>query len=141
MKTWLTLGLMIALVAPAGAQQCPERRVAQGDLGIEALLCTGATASCSIYSGDGAVHRFSVEPRIQRLDRAGPASDQLRVGDVIVAVDSLMITTTEGGRRLASVQPGQQVRLLVRRNGALLEQIIAARRGCGIRSLSVSTKR
>jgi hypothetical protein len=142
MNKWIAVGFAIVIATPAFAQVCPEGRAASGDLGIRGLVCNGAAASCYIYSRAGGQyqHRFSVEPRIEMLhqDAAGEA---LRVRDVIVAIDSLMITTTEGGRRLASVRPGQSVRILIRRDGQLLEQVMVARTGCGITRLTVTTRR
>jgi len=140
MNKWIIVGAALAIGAPASAQVCPEGRAASGDLGFQGLRCTGTSASCAIYLRDGLGHRFSVEPRIDGIDHRGPAADKLREGDVIVAIDSLMITTTEGGRRLATLTPRQPVRLLIRRDGALLEQMIVARSGCGIVRLSVSTR-
>lgn len=140
MNKWIIIGAALVIGAPASAQVCPEGRAPSGDLGFQGLLCTGATASCAIYLRDGVGHRFSVEPRIEGIDHRGPAADKLREGDVIVAIDSLMITTTEGGRRLATLMPRQSVRLLIRRDDALLEQVIVARNGCGIRRLSVRTR-
>jgi hypothetical protein len=142
MNKWIAFGVAIVIASPASAQVCPEGRAASGDLGIRGLLCTGAAVGCSIYlrAGGEYQHRFSVEPRIEIVDQSA-AGDMLRAGDVIVAIDSLMITTTEGGRRLASVRPRQSVRVLIRREGALLEQVIVAQTGCGITQLTVRTRR
>lgn len=126
------------LSGPLAAQQCPDGRAVTGDVGIVALHCTGPAASCEINiqrSGDDrARHVFAVEPIITEFASVG----DLRVGDAVVAVDSLLITTAAGGARLARLDAGAPVRLLVRRDAVLHEVRITARRGCGIRSLRVS---
>jgi hypothetical protein len=132
--------------APLTAQQCPEGRTPVGDVGIGGLLCTGPAASCAINvrsSDDGGVHHeFAVEPVIAALTAgSSPTSSSdgaLRLGDVLVAVDSVLITTAAGGRRLARLAPHATVRLLVRSDGELREIRMVARRGCGVRSLTVS---
>lgn len=129
----------LALTAPLAAQECTAGRVLAGDLGIERLRCTGPSASCAInvrLAGDERPrHVFAVEPVIERLasDVAG-----LRTGDTLVAIDSVLITTAAGGARLARLHAGRPVRLLVRREGALVEILATPRRGCGIGSLRVT---
>ncbi len=130
----------MTLAAGLAAQQpdrCPTDWAGHGDLGIERVQCLGGTASCRINDRDstGALtHRFSVEPEVVRV----ATGSEVRAGDVLVAVDSLLITTNGGGRRLASVAGGRTVRLLVRRDGRLRELEVVAGGGCGITSLNVT---
>lgn|SRR5579864_825198 len=81
---------------------CPDRRAIAGDLGIGELLCLGG--DCKIYArvGDRLVHQFATEPRLQAIDLAGPSAGLVKEGDVLVAVDGLLVTTAEGGDRLGA---------------------------------------
>jgi hypothetical protein len=78
---------------------------------------------------------FAVEPTVTAVSGA---PRQIRAGDTVVAIDEVLITTAAGGRRLAGLDAGQTVLLLVRRNEELVELRITARVGCGITSLEVS---
>lgn len=120
----LGVALAIALTAPlahAGDPTCPDGQPATGDLGIREL--TGL-ARFSINGDDPAalerIATFRTEPRIVRLT-GDAGSGPLREGDAIVAVDGALITTREGGKRLANLTPGRPVRLSVRRDGRRIE--------------------
>ncbi len=129
---------MTAFASPGLAQDtCPEGRPATGDLGIERYRCVGG--ACQIWTrADGEyAHVFTTEPRIDQVDPDGPASDRLRVGDVIVAVDDLLITTAAAGRRLANLDPGVPVRLWLRREGRDLQMSVTPIAGCGPHGLTV----
>jgi S1-C subfamily serine protease len=120
--------------------RCPGGLVDRGDIGVRRLRCVGPAATCTINlpARDGVpVHHFSVEPVVVELAPA-PVDDGPKIGDVLVAVDSTLITTQRGGRLLATLAPGAPVRLLVRRDGRLRELTFVAARGCGITSLQVS---
>jgi hypothetical protein len=125
------------LAQPLVAQQCPGGRSPAGDVGIIGLLCRGPAASCAINmqsrSNESARHLFAVEPVITGVDE----DTDLRVGDTLVAIDSLLITTAAGGARMAQLTVDAPIRLLVRRDGELREIRMNARRGCGIGSLRV----
>jgi hypothetical protein len=73
---------------------------------------------------------FTVEPRINGVTRGGAGDGILRVGDLVVAIDGIPITTRDGGRRFANVDPGQEVDLLLRRNGQLVQVSIVAGSVC-----------
>lgn len=124
---------------PLAGQTCPGGRDASGDLGITGVRCTGPSASCAINlraRDDGSTyHMFAVEPTVTAVSGA---STEIRAGDTVVAVDEVLITTAAGGRRLAGLDAGQTVLLLVRRNEELIELRITARTGCGITSLEVT---
>jgi S1-C subfamily serine protease len=111
----LVAGSAAAQVRPAAAPSCSGGQPAVGDLGYSGLSC-----NCTLFTYDSAdagqsVWRFRSEPRIEGVKRLGPADGKLRRGDLIVAIDGVLITSDEGGRRFAQVAPDQPVRLTVRR--------------------------
>jgi predicted metalloprotease with PDZ domain len=69
---------------------------------------------------------FESEPRIQGVDRDGPAHGTLKPGDAMVAIDGLLITTHDAGRRFANISVGEPVELTVRRRGSLVDLSIVA---------------
>jgi membrane-associated protease RseP (regulator of RpoE activity) len=80
-------------------------------LGIEEMECSGTY----IHNEDGRQWRFETEPEITRIDRDAPTTGWLKQGDVIVAVDGLLITTKKAGIRFANLVAGEPVQLTVRR--------------------------
>src|SRR5687767_3775938 len=107
-----TLTVLIVSSPPLLAQRC-AREEQVGWIGIAGLQCS----NCRI---DSETMTFSTEPRITAVAPGSPASGVLRAGDVIVSVNGVLITTTEGGERLASVRPGQNLAMVVRRDGELI---------------------
>lgn len=69
---------------------------------------------------------FESEPRITGVRDEGPAAGRLREGDVLVAVDGEPITTRAGARRYAAIDPGEKVRLSVRRGGDVRDVTLVA---------------
>lgn len=133
-----TLMVLAVLVSPAAAQQsCPEGKPLAGDLGVRELICDGGP--CAIYGRDsrGLYHRLSIEPRLVGIDTNGPAAGIVHENDILVAVDQLLVTTLDGGRRLAQLTPNQPVELWLRRNGRDLKVTVTSTLGCGIRMLRV----
>lgn len=109
-----------------------------GTIGIERFECVGR--SCSVSEKDergGYAHDFSVEPRVGALNATVQPARLLRVGDVILAIDEIPITTREGGRRLANVSVGDTVRLRIRREGQEVEVALVPALGCNTPSLTV----
>jgi hypothetical protein len=135
------LAVAVALPAAAGAQQggadarCPWAGPEPATIGIERLLCRGGSCSINVEDGEGLAHRFSTEPVIQRL--AANAPEELNQGDVIVAVDGVLITTPEGGRRLANLQIGTPVTLTLRGRDRTFDVTLTPFRGCPTGGLSV----
>jgi len=121
----------------AQASPCPEGHPVTGDLGIEYLLCVGGSCSVNLRTDRGYVHDFSTEPRIRGLEEGGPSSGKLHNGDVLIAVDGALITTREGGRRLANLTPGKPVNLRVRRGGQEIDVTVVPRSGCNMPRLMV----
>ena len=95
---------------------------APGTFGIAQMECR-----CSVtIRGNRQSWRFKEEPRITGVDPEGPAAGKLEKGDVIVAIDGLLITTRKAGRRFGSVIPGEAVELTVRRDGETLTESVVA---------------
>ncbi len=111
---------LLAMGAPlqgqgAPVRSCPGHRLPVADLGIEHWSC-----DCTFeVSSEGATQRwyFRGEPTLLDIRPGGPSDGKLRDGDVLVAVNGLLITTREAGLRLATLKPGEAVRLTIRRNG------------------------
>jgi hypothetical protein len=121
--------LLAGLALPGNAQE-PVRRITagqfvscpqgleQGGLGITGLDCVG---ECTLtIKGEGKERSwfFSTEPRILGVDPNGPAQGILQTGDFLVAIDGVLITSREGGRRYANLVPGEEVSVRFRRGRA-----------------------
>lgn len=53
----------------------------------------------------------------------------LRAGDRIIAIDGLSILSSEGSRRFGNVEPGQRIRLTVKRgNSTIVKEMTLTRR-------------
>lgn len=122
----LTAVTMLVLPATVLAQAptCRDGSQPEAWLGISGFQC-----NCTLDT-DAGLWSFRSEPRVLSVADEGPAANQLRPGDVIVAVDGLLITTTDGGRRFSSVKPGQAVKLTVRRGGRLQETRVITGQRC-----------
>lgn len=138
----LAAGALLVLLSPsASAAQsqgadCPWAGPAPARIGIERLLCRGGWCEINVPDENGVrLHRFSTEPVIQEL--ADDAVNGLAEGDVIVAVDGALITTREGGQRLANLVTGVPVRLRLRRDGRSLDMVVTPVPGCPTGGLSV----
>lgn len=131
--------LTLALIATprAWAQEakvCPDGRAPVGKLGIEELRCSsGHCLRGFAFEGGRLITTFTTEPRVRTL--APPADAFLEPGDIIVAVDDKLSTTREAAERLARVEPGDRVRLRIRRDGREREVTITAIASCDRRRL------
>lgn len=88
-------------------------------LGISSMEC-----KCSYTMNEDLDIRlwsFDAEPRIRSVNPEGPAQGKLRSGDRIVAIDGMLITTYEAGKRFANIVIGEPVDLTVRRRGSLVD--------------------
>ncbi len=119
----LTAALTWGAALPA--QQCPEGRTI-GDLGI-----TGLYGGARDWQKNW--EQFRTEPKVRGVVQGGPADGELQADDVIVAVDGFLITTEEGGRRLAHVSPRQTVALTIRRDGSERTVKVTAGSKCDLR--------
>jgi hypothetical protein len=94
------------------------------NLGIENFRC-----DCTLSSGSGNTPRrfvFRTEPMVLGVVRGGPSWGTLARGDYITHIDGVSILTTDGARRLAAVEPGDDVDLTIRRNGRQMKIAIHA---------------
>jgi S1-C subfamily serine protease len=132
------LALTLAAASAAGAQECAEGRPRTATLGIGLLHCVGGSCTVNAREGRGYRHDFSTEPRVWDLAPAGPAARALREGDQITSVDGVLITTPDGGRRLANLRPGVPVRLGIRRDGAAATVRVVPEPGCNTPALAVT---
>ncbi|HEX2207261.1 MAG TPA: PDZ domain-containing protein [Longimicrobium sp.] len=131
------LALMLTARA-ADAQTCAEGMPRTATLGIGLLQCVGGSCAVNARDGRGFTHDFSTEPKVWRLDPDGPSASVLRDGDQILAIDGALITTRDGGRRLANLRPGVPVALRIRRGGSEMRVSVTPRPGCNTPSLSVT---
>lgn len=134
------VSMMLSASASAGAQEvhadCPWAGRTPVGIGIERLRCIGGECQINVTAPDGGLeHRFSTEPRIDRLRASAP--DVLREGDVIASVDGLPITTRAGGRRLARLTTERGVALGLRRGERYFEVQLRPQAGCPIGGLAV----
>jgi len=109
----------LVLAAPAAAQQGNRNfsrdsfRAPMGWLGM-GIECE----ECAISYGFRPMARFSSPPAVLTVDVDGPAHRAgLRRGDSLLAINGTDLTSTEGGRAFAAIEPGQRVTLTVRRDG------------------------
>ena len=109
----------VARVAPRTAWT-----TATNYLGIENFQC-----DCTISTGSGNTPRnfeFRSAPVVLGVMRRGPSYGILRRGDVITHIDGVSILTTEGARRFASVVPGDDVDLTIKRSGRTMKVALHA---------------
>jgi len=88
-----------------------------------------SVAMTSDATGTGVVH--AEFPTVSRINDPGPAAlAGLRPGDILRAVDGLLLTTVEGTKRLGSIKRGEKVILRVERDGKVIElTLLAGSRG------------
>jgi hypothetical protein len=131
----LALAAAVARAAAAGEKApCADNQLRVGDLGILSLDCDCSYSSHS-RSTDGharLVRRwtFRSEPEVGGIRADGPAAGKLREGDVLTAIDGVLITTRDGARRFAEISPGTGATLTVRRNGREIPVRIVADAVC-----------
>lgn len=129
---WAALTLVWIAAPSVRAQEpkaCADGRPPRGTLGIEDTRCSSGQCVRGFAWEEGRlIMTFTTEPRVERLEP--PAEGVLEPGDVIVSVDDKLSTTSEAARRLARVEPGDRVRLRIRREGAEREVTITAAPTC-----------
>ncbi len=128
----LTLGAV-----PLAAQSCPEGMPRTAYLGIQRFECRAGSCVVNLRKGASFTHDFTVEPSVHGILPGGPSEGVLQEGDVITSVDGDLITTHEGGRRLANLEAGRAVVLGIRRGGAELSVRVVPAPGCNTPGLIV----
>jgi S1-C subfamily serine protease len=137
-RRWMAAAALALAARAAEAQTCGGGVGRTATLGIGLLQCVGGSCSVNARDGAGRAHDFSTEPRVWRLDAGGPSAGVLRDGDQILAVDGALITTRDGGRRLANLRAGVPVALRIRRGGSEMRVSVTPRPGCNTPSLAVT---
>lgn len=130
-RTMGITALALALAAPVRAQEsdCPAGFRPEGDLGIRQLRCSSGRCLRGFAFEDGhLIQTFTTEPSVHEL--LPPADEVLEEGDVLVSVDGSLSTTSEAARKLAEVDPGDRVRLRIRRDGVEKDVTITATATC-----------
>ncbi len=110
-----------------GAQACGAGEWVEGDLGIAGLECN---CTFSMTEEGERWWSFRAEPVIRGVRRNSPGEGVLKEGDVITAIDGMLITTREAGRRYANVEPGDEVELTIRRDGRIEKVKMVAGERC-----------
>ena len=125
------LALALAVPPSLGAQAtCGDGQ--WPSIGVGAYHCPGGTCAFTAPHGNApAAFAFSSEPWLRSIDPAGPAAGRIEEGDVLVAVNGLLITTAAGGAELARLDANRDAELAVRRAGRLLEVRVRPRASCG----------
>lgn len=124
------LELTIALFALSLAGVSTAAAQGSGYLGI-AIGCS----DCGMRLEQGKWSwLFSSPPTVEALEASGPAARSgMRVGDALIAVDGLALTSPAGARRFADVAPGQTAVLTFRRQGVTnTATVIATRRPAAV---------
>lgn len=121
-------GLLLIAGGAAAQDALPcsaDRQV--GSLGITGIRCE----RCRFFTnGDAHTATFWTEPTILSLDEDAPAARELEEGDVLVAIDGELITTSEGSRLFSALPPTRRVPVRVRRGGRLLDLDVPLERVC-----------
>ena len=131
--------ILAALIAASSPTPCIEGMPETATLGIGLLHCRGGSCAVNGEVDGGFTHRFTIEPSIWEIDPRGPAKD-LREGDQIVSIDDVLITTREGGRRLANLTASVPVRLRMRRGNQEFLSTLVPVRGCNTPKLTVTER-
>jgi S1-C subfamily serine protease len=128
-RTALVLSVLVGLAPNLAAQGCKSGR-GEPDLGVGGMDCL----LCTLHVGTAAEPQgwiaFGAEPTLRLIRAGGPADGVLRDGDVLVAVDGMLITTEAGSRRFAAPATGKPLRLTVRRTGRELTVAVIPAAGC-----------
>jgi hypothetical protein len=110
------------------AAQIGEWATESSNYSLEMLGITEMECDCTFTLNDEEqLWLFHAEPKIKGVDRYGPSYGKLRKGDVIVAIDGMLITTRKAGMRFANLVAGEPVQFTVRRWGRTRSETIVPR--------------
>jgi len=122
-----------------GDQPCASD--VSGYLGVGLGDCRGCVLTITQESkGWKKVWSFATEPRIAEIAPDSPAAQALQVGDEVVAIDGVLITSAEGGQRFANIEPNRTVTIRYRRRGQTVDIVVRAGRRCGLFVEGLRTK-
>jgi S1-C subfamily serine protease len=124
----------LAVPLSASAQLCRDGRPPSAHLGIESFECRASSCWVNRPAEGTRVHDFRVEPIVHPDTAAG---SPLRDGDVLVAVNGMLVTTPEAGRLLANLSTEAPVTLSVRRKGTAVQFTMMPLVGCNTPRLVV----
>jgi hypothetical protein len=131
----ITLSLAAAVVGPGsavGQEQTAQAACAEGEFVVADYGFSGLECNCafSVFPDGRRRWSFRSEPRIRGVKDGSPADGVIEKGDIITAIDGLLITTHEAGERFATVQPGEQVTFTVRRGDRVAKVPVVAGSSC-----------
>ncbi len=117
----LAVAMLLTAAGSADGQQgvasvCPDGAKPRGEIGISSFACSNCTMYTMRDDGERS-WSFTAEPIVRTVEQGSPAYGKIRDGDRLVAIDGHLITTAEGGRRLANLTPGEAVSIVVRSGG------------------------
>lgn len=119
---FIGLALLIVFAATWASVDAsePERKPIMKSLDM--LGITRMECNCSfVYGEDEQLWLFQSEPLIRSVAKDGPSGGRLEDGDVVVAIDGVLITTRKGGSTFTNLEAGKEVALTVRRAGRIKE--------------------
>ena len=130
----LAVAMLLIATGSADAQQgvassCPDGATPRGEIGIASFECS----NCAIFTSRDDERRswsFSSEPTVRTVEPGSPADGKIEDGDRLVAIDGHLITTGEGGDRLANLVPGETVSIVVRRGSREKTVTVVPRSEC-----------
>jgi hypothetical protein len=130
----ITLGLAVtvlctdsAMAQEETAAACSEGEFVVADYGFSGLECNCAF---SVFEDGRRRWSFRSEPVVRGVKDGSPADGVIERGDVITAIDGMLITTREAGERFATVKPGEQVTFTVRRGDRVAKVPVVAGFSC-----------
>jgi hypothetical protein len=114
----LAVAMLLTAAGSADGQQgvasaCPDGAKPRAEIGISSFECSNCTMYTMRDDGERS-WSFTAEPIVRTVEQGSPADGKIRDGDRLVAIDGHLITTAEGGRRLANLTPGEAVSIVVR---------------------------
>lgn len=128
---------LVALIAITGIARaedpCPEGFPRTADLGLRQLDGNISISLKRVQSDPlviRKVYKFYEEPRVTSVDPAGPSMGRLKAGDILVAIDGALITTSEAGRKIGALDPDQPVKITIRRDGRTMDVKVRPRSRC-----------
>ena len=140
-------GLVLLLATTFSLSQAPRKlamkqqsecREDTGNLGIGLYVCNGGDCQISDRIKDGRItHRFTVEPLVREIDTKGPSAGKLQQNDEIISVGGSLVTSFEGGYKLANAGIGVPIELRIRRNKREIKVQVVPGTGCNQPRLQV----